>query len=1044
MSPHPRILVCGEGPQSEQLERFLKAGTLRARVCRREAADVTGGIPEYDLAILLSPPPGCGGGTAGSTKAGSHAVPVLALCPHAFTPGCCQGSRPQGTVHTAAYSLVCIRNLEAVVRLALTGGGAGTERGLPAGAFPPLPEHVPTGLYRRLPDGTFLEVNSALVRVLGFPDRNALLRTNVADLYAGEGERERFEELLRRNGEVLDFETQVRRYDGSPLWVAVSARAVSDPGGRILYYEGAVRDITAEISLRQSRERFRLLADAAFEAIVIHDGQRILDCNRAACEMFQYRRDDLLSLGLADLCAPEYRNALRKRLERKAIASCEGPGLRRDGSRFWAVIRGRTVRHGDREVQIAVIRDITQRREALEAERLRAERLARQKEVLVDLAQILESSSKGLEPCLTEIVRAAAGVLGIDRVRVWLVGATGTEMICRAAGPREEDEPDDPLVMVLREEGAYLRALRGELVVASPEAGADPRVAEPWEAYRRTAGVGACMDAPLRVEGRLAGVLSFEHCGGPRPWAPDEVAFARQVADLVEHALLCHRKALAEAQARTEQAKARQLMDALPDGLVLVDGNGRITANNQSARPLLEALTGDPAPQRLTHLGGKPLNALLEPPPGGTAHTLVLPTSGRAFEVRASPLEVGSEGNAWVLTIRDVTKDRQLREQASVQARLAAVGQLAAGIAHDFNNLLLAITGYAELLKDERSLSPRARERLEELVALGFRAADLVRQVLDFSRGSGSEKHPLNLVSLVKETVKMLDRTLPDNIQVRFRHDGSRITVLAAPTDIQEILLNLALNARDAMPQGGVLEVGLRSVRVGSPRTGPLAGMAPGVWAEIVVSDTGCGIPQEHLGRIFEPFFTTKPSGQGTGLGLSQVYGFVREHGGHVGVESQEGRGATFRIYLPVYTGGPRTETGPAPTVLPRGRGETVLVVDDDALVREIAAKLVRSLGYRTVTAGSGREALERLAGSGHRVDLVLTDVSMPDMGGLELAHEMEKRGIRIPVVLLSGYTPPQDLPPGVPFLVKPLSRAALARTLARVLQRGAGTCSYC
>ena len=1043
-----RILICGEGPQAEQLKRLLVSGTLDLDVHQCGWSELAGARIEpagYDLAIVL-------GARSEHAREGiqylRHApspTAVLALCPYAFTPEC-QTHRMLDAFPKGTYPFLCVRNLEAMARLALVVGGGGEDLAPLSDATTPLLEHIPIGLYRRLPDGTFLDVNSALVRMLGFPDRDALLSTNVSALYVLVEDRDRFERTLEREGEVRDFETQARRYDGSPLWVSVSARAVSDSKGRIVYYEEAVQDISrrkqAEESLRQSQERFRLLADAAFEAIVIHDGRQILDCNRAACETFRYRRDELLSLGPVDLCAPEYRKALRRRLERKEVDSCEGLGIRKDGSRFWAVIRGRPARYGGRDAQIAVIRDITQRREALETERLRAERLARQKEVLVDLAQILESPPGGLEASLEEIARAAAEVLQVHRARVWVLGATGTQMLCRAANAQETG-PAGPLVMELCKDGAYLQALRSELVVASSEAEADPRLREPWEAYRKATGVGACMDAPLRVEGRLAGVLSFEHHGTPRAWEPDEVAFARQVADLVEHALLCHRKAMAEAQARAEQANARRLMEALPDGLVLVDSQGRITASNQSARPLLEALTGDPAPERLTHLGGTPLDALLEPPPNQPAHLLVVPESRKAFEVRASPLETAPGERAWALTIRDVTEERQLREQASVQARLAAVGQLAAGIAHDFNNLLLAITGYAELLKGERGLSPRARERLEELVTLGFRAADLVRQVLDFSRGAGSEKHPLDLVSLVKETAKMLDRTLPDNVQVRFRHDGSRITVLAAPTDIQEILLNLALNARDAMPQGGVLEIGLRSFRVGSPHAGPLAGMAPGPWAEMVVSDTGCGIPQEHLARIFEPFFTTKPPGQGTGLGLSQVYGVVREHGGHVTVESQEGRGATFRIYLPVYTDGRRTGPGPKPTVLPRGKGETVLVVDDDALVREIAAKLVQSLGYRTVMAGNGREALEHIAGSGQGIDLVLTDVSMPEMGGLELVQALEKRGLRIPVVLLSGYTPPQDLPPGVPFLVKPLSRATLARTLARVLQRGRGAYSY-
>ncbi len=905
-------------------------------------------------------------------------------------------------------------------------------------------EDLPIGYFRRLPDGTFVYVNPALVEILGYPDRETFLARNVADFYVNPGDRARFEEALRGRGKVAGMELRLRRYDGEDVWITTASRAVKDTGGRILYYEGIVQDITplkrSQEALRRSEERFRMLADASLEAVVVHDTRRILDCNRAACELFGYSREELLTLKPTDLAAPAHRDLVH----RKAVEGVEEPyealGRRKNGSTFWGVVRGRTAIYHGRPTRIVVVRDITHRKKALEEERARVSRLARQQETLVALARDMGEARSALPEVLDRLVGQAARALAVDRVQVWRFEGGGRRLVCVASTAK------DPARFAA---GAEIRLGRDALqalrvFVAGGRAEVVREVAErkqdnPWAEGDRRLGIRSVIEVPVRVGGELAGIVRFGHVGGPRQWRPDEVAFAGHVAELVAHALLQHSKARAEELALARARRLEQLVQAVPDGLALLDAGGRVLLHNEAAARHLNRLCPQWRSGPVERLADVPLDRILGT---GRPRTVELSSESppRWYEVRGHALEGGAGEPAWALVLRDVTEDRRAQEQASIQARLAAVGQLAAGIAHDFNNLLLAITGYAELLKGEQGLSRGAREKLDDLVALGFRAADLVRQVLDFSRGTGSEKDRVDLVPLLKETVRMLDRTLPDNVEVRFELRTAGAPVVASPTEIQQILVNLALNARDAMPRGGTLRIALDRAGPGDPGSPPVPSGHPEGWAVITVSDTGCGIPREHLERIFEPFFTSKPPGEGTGLGLAQVYGLVREHGGQVSVDSRPGRGTTFRVYLPLApmrTASVETACREAP----RGRGQTVLVVDDEPVVRRIVADLVESLGYRPLQAAGAHEALDTVRRGG--VDAVIADLSMPGMDGAELCENLRTEAPGLPVVLLSGYGPPDRLPSGVPFISKPPSRAVLGAVLERMLQGGLGKVTF-
>jgi two-component system cell cycle sensor histidine kinase/response regulator CckA len=395
--------------------------------------------------------------------------------------------------------------------------------------------------------------------------------------------------------------------------------------------------------------------------------------------------------------------------------------------------------------------------------------------------------------------------------------------------------------------------------------------------------------------------------------------------------------------------------------------------------------------------------------------------------------------------IHDLTEHKRLEEQMRQQDRMAALGQLAGGIAHDFNNILMTIILYAEMLSEEPSLPSDLAPDLESILDEAQEAAHLVRQVLDFSRRSPIETRLVDMRTFVHESVDMLRRTLSENIALLLEVGPGKCVVKADPTRIQQVVMNLVVNARDAMPEGGELRLGLSRLRTRLGDEPPLAEMDAGEWICLAVSDTGTGIPPDVLPRIFEPFFTTKPKGEGTGLGLAQVYGIVKQHRGHVGVETEVGKGTTFRIYLPAQEMQEVAETSQEERAA-RGKGETILVAEDEEKVRELSRRILESLGYRVLMAANGREALEiyrttkrACPEQGRGIDLVLTDMVMPEMGGKELIQKLRKENPHLKVAAMTGYVLAEDLQElkeegSLEIVHKPLDTNTLARVVRHAL----------
>ena len=406
-------------------------------------------------------------------------------------------------------------------------------------------------------------------------------------------------------------------------------------------------------------------------------------------------------------------------------------------------------------------------------------------------------------------------------------------------------------------------------------------------------------------------------------------------------------------------------------------------------------------------------------------------------EQAALALETSNQQLQTALVTLKTTQEEMVQRE-----RLAAVGQLAAGIAHDFNNIMAVIVLYTQMGQNFPALPTKVQDWLQIILHQAWRAADLVQQILDFSRRAVMEPRPLDLLPFLKEQVKLLARTLPESIQLDLVYGSEAYTVNADPTRLQQAILNLVINARDAMPRGGKLTLNLLRAETNDELVCAVCQqIMSGQWVLVQVQDNGIGMSPATLLHIFEPFFTTKQAGQGSGLGLSQVAGIVHQHGGHITVESQWGKGTTFTLYIPALPAKPQEEESLPAAALPFGKGELVLVVEDDPATREALADSIDYLGYRTLAAANGQEALLILDQKQADITLVLSDVVMPEMGGQALFQAIQLREPKLPVILLTGHPLESDLQKlqgqGLAgWLLKPPSMEKLAHLLARAIHK--------
>ncbi len=488
---------------------------------------------------------------------------------------------------------------------------------------------------------------------------------------------------------------------------------------------------------------------------------------------------------------------------------------------------------------------------------------------------------------------------------------------------------------------------------------------------------------------------------------------------------------------------------SIADAVVATDRKGRITFLNPTAetltgwprqdaagRPagevvrLIDEETRQPVDDPLTRVIGDKAAIALQ------SHAVLVSRSGTETPIEHSAAAVRDESGGLrgaMLVFRDIQKRRLSEEQAVHAQKMEAVGRLAGGVAGDFNNVLTVITGYAELMRSEIPPSSPTRRYVDEIIYAGERAAALTRHLLAFSRGSNDQASVLDLNSLITGMKPMLSRLLGQNIELVLLTSPALGRVKAGPEQIEQVVVNLASNARDAMPEGGKLVIETANVDVGEAEANKNVGVRPGSYVMLAVSDTGIGMDARTRSRLFEPFFTTKAPGKGSGLGLATVYGAVKQADGQVTVYTQPNCGTIFEIYLPRVS---ERTAEPGRKVPARG-SETILLVDDEEGVRRLIVAVLQANGYGVLEANNGSAALAAYEKNAHKIDMVLTDVVMPQMNGFELGKQLGQRNPALRILYMSGYRDNSTALAGVlpvAFLHKPFTPEILLNKVREVL----------
>jgi PAS domain S-box-containing protein len=759
-----------------------------------------------------------------------------------------------------------------------------------------------------------------------------------------------------------------------------------------------------EAALRESEERFRLVFREAPVGIAITDpGGRFLAVNDYLLKALQYAFEELTSATFMDITHPDDRDKTADLVEavrsgQTDVYELQKRYVKKDGTALWCRIRATAVRTDDGAIRhwIGTIEDISEKR--------------RRERQMERLHQALESTTEGVG-----ISDENGRVIFLNKALMRMSGYD-VEGLDRAGG----------LPVLYKEDKAAREAIDAAFADRT------------WT-------------GELTLIHRDGETLPIEASA-----APIRDATGNVIGGIGIHRDISERKT-AEAELRRSEEKYRELYQQAPVMLHTIDPEGRLLEVNEQWLKTMgytrEEVIGRRAHDFLTeeskqrqqdeviprfHADGFVRDEAFQAVTRNGAIIDVLATAFSKTDADGAP-------TPYTVSIRDITEYKRAEEERARLERqvvrsqkMEAIGRLAGGVAHDLNNLLTPILGYAELLLIESEGADHRTEPLEQIINACTRARDLVRQLLAFGRKQTLEYKPLNINQILADLEKLLRRTIREDVHLTIVPSSRVRIIMGDPGQIEQVVMNLAVNAADAMPDGGELTIETLPVELDEEYALTHAEVTPGEHILLAVSDTGHGMDDKVRSQIFEPFFTTKGKG-GTGLGLATAYGIVKQHGGNIWVYSEPGRGTTFKVYLPA-SGSIDIQK----RVLENRRtdlkgAETILLAEDDLLVREIAADLLVRQGYTVLSAKNGMEALEILGGHGGEIDLLLTDVVMPEMNGKELYSKVAEKHAAIRVLYMSGYTDNVIahhgvLDEGVDFIQKPFTIRALAEKVREVI----------
>ena len=877
-------------------------------------------------------------------------------------------------------------------------------------------ENIEDGYYEVDLPGNFTFFNDSLCRILGYSKEEMIGMGN--QQYTDQENRKKlfqaFNKVYNTGESIKGFDWKVFRKDGTKLFGEVSVSLIKDSKGQSIGFRGIARDITerkqAEEVLRKSEEEFRLTFENAKDAIVWADPEAgvITKCNKEAETLFGKKREEIIGSRQTTLHPPQkaeyYTNMFKKHIEHNGVADDEAEVITKSGKIKPVNITASLTLVGGKPIIQGIFRDITERKQAEEALRNEKQRF----QTLSD--------------------QAPFGMVMVDR--------NGT---FKYINPK-------------------FRELFGYDLTDIPDGKTWSRKAYPNPTYRHNV-ISAWIDDLKNIkQGEKRSRTFTVTC---KDGTEKTINFIPVQLETGENLVACDditKRIQTEGALRESEGRYRTLFEGSKDAVYITNREGKFISVNPAFLELfgytkeelnllsaqdtyVNPLDRNRFRQEIEQKGFVRDYEVKLRNKDGTEIDCLLTSSMRRDNDRSI---LGYQG-----IIRDITARKRseqemaaLQEQFRQSQKMEAVGRLGGGIAHDFNNLLTIIKGYSQLsLLDLKENGP-LWGNIQEIQKATQRATDLTRQLLAFSRRQILDLKVLDLNTLLKDLDKMLRRIIGEDIELTTLLAENLGRVKIDPGQFEQIILNLAVNARDAIPSGGKLTIETANVVLDEEYARTHVSVTPGPYVRLSVSDTGVGIPLEVKEKVFEPFFTTKEKGKGTGLGLSTVYGIVKQSGGNIWVYSEPAHGTTFKIYLPRVEEDLDTLPGRDETdFLPRG-SETVLLVEDEPSVRDLAHRLLNQQGYKVLEAANGEEALRVVQEHiGEKIHLLLTDVVMPQMGGKELANQLKLLRPDVKVLYTSGYTDDAIvhhgvLEPGTHFLQKPFSPKTLSHKVREVLDR--------
>ena len=877
-------------------------------------------------------------------------------------------------------------------------------------------QHSAAGMALVSPDYRFLQVNDALCKMLGYTESELLGQTfqDVTlpeDWQAGADLTRR---VLSGETEMFHLEKRYLRKDGTAVWGLVSSTLIRDAQNKPLHFVTQILDITerkrAEEALRESESRYRELFESSSDAVFLVDTEtcQIMEANHMATVLYGYDRDELLTKTSTELSAePE---DTRRRIQEAR----EEPGRvfriplrlhrKKDGTVFPIDITARCFVRQGQVLLLMCARDITESKRAEAALREGAERHR----------TILQTAMDGLWLTDTE-----GRLLEVNEAYCRMSGYSAPELLAMSISDLEANET------------ASDTAAHVQKIMTRGEARFESR-------HRRKD--GSIFEVEISVQYRATE-------GG---WI---VSFLRDITD----------RKRAEETLRNNEIRLRAILDATPFPIAMVDvQDDNVEFWSRSALKLF----GHTAPSavewyQIAYPDPDYRRALIERwttaletvrESAQAVNTGVYRVTCQDGSVRICELYAAFLADKLIVTFNDIT-DRQraeeerelLQDQLAQAQKMESVGRLAGGVAHDFNNLLTVINGYAAFLSNQLAVRDPLRGYALEIGNAGERAASLTSQLLAFGRKQHIRPRAIDVNGIVADAERMLRRLIREDIELVTRLTPQVGLAMADPDQIHQVIMNLAVNARDAMPNGGQLEIATADVEVDEAAAAGQLDAAPGRYVRLTVADTGTGMTEEVRKNVFEPFFTTKELGKGTGLGLATVYGIVRQSDGWIEVESEPGRGSAFRIYLPRLDGGVAAEEAKPAAANASHGNETVLIVEDQRAVRGLAKAILERHGYHVLEAANGAEAQAAFTRHGGRIDLLLTDVVMPGMDGRALSEQLRELRPDLRVILMSGYAEDVIAHRGAPasgsaYIQKPFIPDELAAKVREVLDAPVGS----